>query len=355
MAKPNRDEPLLPNFGVKLNGQALNYEVTAWIVNVVCEDDLDLPGMFTLELISHEDEDGITSWTDDQRFELGAAIEVSLGYGEDLEALISGEITALEPTFSIAGAPTLIVRGFDKRHRLNAARRTRSFLEQKDSDIASQLGSDAGLAVDATDSGVTHPYLLQANQTDFEFLLERARRIQYELVMAGDTLLFRPSGHAQSEALTLTLEDDLLEFRPRLTLVPLTELKLLGWDLKAKQPITASAKAGDEVTTMGGAKSAAQRAGDVLSQAVETLVRMPVASQAEADQIAAGRFNAATLDCIRGDARCRGRTDVRAGTVIRLDDLGTRFSGQYYVTSAVHRYTRREGYLTEFQVRRTAA
>ena len=38
-----------------------------------------------------------------------------------------------------------------------------------------------------------------------------------------------------------------------------------------------------------------------------------------------------------------------------MNDLGTRFSGQYYVTSAVHRYTRRDGYITDFRVRRNAS
>jgi len=61
-----------------------------------------------------------------------------------------------------------------------------------------------------------------------------------------------------------------------------------------------------------------------------------------------------TLDFIRGEGRCRGCTGVRAGTVIRIDGAGKRFSGQYYVTSALHSYTRRDGYLTQFQVRRNA-
>ena len=43
-----------------------------------------------------------------------------------------------------------------------------------------------------------------------------------------------------------------------------------------------------------------------------------------------------TLDFIRGDGRCRrGCTGVRAGTVIRIDGAGKRFSGLYYVTRAL--------------------
>jgi phage protein D len=355
MAHANRDEPLLPSFGVKLNGQPLVADVSMWVANVMIEEDLELPAMFTLELISREEEHGTFGWADEDRLALGSSIELSMGYGDDREQLIIAEITALEPTFSTAGPPTLIVRGYDKRHRLNTTRRTRSFVDQKDSDIAAQIGSDVGLTVDATDSGVTHAYVLQADQTDLEFLQGRARRMRYELAMDGETLVFRPVANADSDVVTLTLDDDLFEFRPRMSLVPLTGIQLRAWDPKEKQVITSSAKSGDEVSKMDGAQSSAAQADVVVGANVESVVRMPVMSQAEADQIALARFNNAALDFIRGDGRARGRTDIRAGRVIRLDDLGDRFSGQYYVTSAVHRYTRREGYLTDFRAQRNAS
>jgi phage protein D len=335
MAHANRDLPLVPSFSVKLNGRPLLPEMSMWIVNVVVEDELNLPGMFTLELISKETEVGTTAWTDEPRLALGATVEVSMGYGDDRESLMVGEIVALEPTFSIAGPPSLLVRGFDLRHRLNGTRRTRSFVDKTDSSIAEQIGSDAGVDIQATDSSVTHPYVMQADQTDLEFLRERAHRMQYELAMEGRTMLFRPVANASSSEVTLTLSDDLFEFRPRMSLVPVTGVQVLGWDPKEKQTLRAAAPSTD--------------AGD----RVETLVRSPIASQAEADQVAAASFNSASLEFIRGDGRVRGRTDVRAGRVVHLDELGTRFSGTYYLTSVVHRYSPRDGYLTEFRAQRT--
>jgi phage protein D len=152
--------------------------------------------------------------------------------------------------------------------------------------------------------------------------------------MDGRTMLFRPVADGASSVVTLTLRDDLFEFRPRLSLAPVTGIQVLGWDPKEKQAIRSAAPATD--------------AGDK----VETLVRMPFASQAEADQIAVAAFNRASLEFIRGEGRVRGRTDVRAGRVIHLDELGDRFSGAYYLTSVVHRYSPR-GYETEFRAQRT--
>ena len=368
MIRANRKQPLVPSFELELNGTVLGKDIAGWIVNVTVEDELDVPGMFAFELASREDERGTVSWTDDTRFQLGMTVQVRFGYGSKSETVLTGEVTALEPRFSSSGPPTLTVRGYDKRHRLNTVRRTRSFVAQKDSDIVTRIGEEAGLTVRPTDSKVVHPYVLQAGRTDLDFLIERARRIQFELAMLDGELVFRPVANAGTEVLTLSFRDDLLEFQPRLSLTPATQLQILGWDPKAKQPIDAvgelarnqpASAAADPAEDKAEGKARSTRSGvtsssHVIGSRIESGVSMPVASQAEADQLAQAHFDAMTLDFIGGDGQCRGCTGVRAGTVIRIEGAGKRFSGLYYVTSALHSYTRRDGYLTRFQVRRNA-
>ena len=366
MIRADRKQPLVPSFELELHGTVLGKDTAGWIVNVSVEDELDVPGMFAFELASRVDERGTVPWTDDTRFQLGMTVQVGFGYGSKSDTVLTGEVTALEPRFSSTGPPTLTVRGYDKRHRLNTVRRTRSFVDQKDSDIVTRIGEEAGLTVRATDSEVVHPYVLQAGRTDLDFLIERARRIQFELAMLDGELVFRPVANAGAEVLTLSFKDDLLEFEPRLSLTPATQLQILGWDAKAKQPIDAVG----ELATNQAASSTADPAEDktegkarstrsgvtsssqVIGSRIESSVALPVASQAEADQLAQAQFDAMTLDFIRGDGRCRGCTGVRAGTVIRIDGAGKRFSGLYYVTSALHSYTQSDGYLTQFEVRR---
>ncbi len=354
MIRANRNEPLVSAFRVTLNDAPLGKDVAGWIVSATVEDDLDAPGMFAFELISRDDRNGTQSWTDDERFALGGAVRVDFGYGETVETLLSGEITALEPSFTLGGPPTLVVRGYDKRHRLNKFRRTRSFVGQKDSEIAATVCGDAGLDVQAADSKVQHPYVLQADQTDFDFLLERARRIHFELAMADEAVLFRPVANDGNEVVTMSFADDLLDFEPRLALISASQVEILGWDPRGKRPIDAVGQQADEQVPMDGRASAVAISADVLGDRIEDM-NVPVESQAEADQIAQGRFAAMTLDLVSGTGRCRGCTGIRAGKVIRLEKLGLRFSGLYYVTSAVHSYTRRDGYLTAFRVRRNAS
>ena len=166
---------------------------------------------------------------------------------------MKGEITALEPEFCATEVPKLIIRGYDRRHRLLRGCKTRSFVQVKDSDIAGQIAGDAGLTAQAEDTGVVLDYVLQHNQTDMEFLQDRARRIGYEVVVEDKSLYFRSHQNAQSEVLTLVREEDLLEFYPRLsTLGQVGEVAVHGWDVKKKKTLVGKALAGDESSKMGG-------------------------------------------------------------------------------------------------------
>jgi phage protein D len=248
----------------------------------------------------------------------------------------------------------LTIRGYDRRHRLLRGRKTRSFVQIKDSDIASQIASEAGLGARAVDTGVQLDYVLQHNQTDMDFLQDRARRIGYEVAIEDKTLLFRPFQNDKSETLTLKPGQDLLEFYPRLTtLSQVGEVSVRGWSPKDKQVIVGTAAAGSETGAMGDSSgpSAANRAFGKTSAAS---VNRPVFSRAEADKMAQGQLNAIALDYIDGEGLCIGRTDLRAGAVIAIEDLGQRFSGKYYVTSTIHSYVPSRGYRTAFTIRRNA-
>jgi phage protein D len=357
MPVSNSASPLVPDFDVIINGSPLPTEAEAYIAGVTVDESVELPSMFTLEVTSSDEQTQEAQWVNDQNlFAIGNVVEIKLGYVDDLETVLIGEITAWEPQFVFNRLPSLTVRGYDRRHRLQRGRKTRTFVQQKDSDIASQIAREAGLTAQAEDSATVHDYILQANQTDLDFLHERASRIQYEVVVEDKTLFFRPVGNAQGEVLILTMDDDLLEFYPRLSSAgQVGEVTVRSWSPKDKKELVGQAQAGDEVSTMGGQESGAALVEGAFGAAIELLSAHPVATQAEADQLAKARFNHLVLDLISGEGVCWGRTDLRAGKVITIDGVGQRFSGQYYVPAVVHRYLPQRGYQTHFTVRRNAS
>ena len=99
-----------------------------------------------------------------------------------------------------------MVRGYDRSHRLAAGRKSKTFLNAKYSDIATQLASAAGLTPDVDESEGTHDHVFQANQSDLDFLYGLARQIGYDCRVDGENLLFKKpvessSGPAEGEAL----------------------------------------------------------------------------------------------------------------------------------------------------------
>ena len=149
MAKPDRSRPLVPAFEVVINGTPLPANAAAHVVGVIVDEDLGLPGMFAVEFTGSDDQGEEIPWIDDtDLFSVGNVVELKLGYGDQTDAVMVGEIAGLEPEFGLDRLPKLVVRGFDRLHRLQRGRKTRTFTQQKDSDLGvenrERSGPDSG-------------------------------------------------------------------------------------------------------------------------------------------------------------------------------------------------------------------
>lgn len=344
-----------PTFRVRVNGSDLPERAQADLIEACVEESLDASGMFTLRLINWDMSRLRVTWVDDEHFAEGSQVEIQIGYVDRLESLMVGEITGLEPELHADEVPTLTVRGYDRLHRLLRGRRTRSFTRMKDSDIAQRVAGELGLAADVEDTQVMLDYVLQHNQTDLEFLGDRARRIGYELVMDDKRLRFRARRLSAAAALTLSRDADLLELSLRLsTLGQASRTSVRGWDPTEKAVLVGEAGPGDEASSMVGTTVGPDAVRRAFGEATAASVTRPVFSRDEAAQMARGRFNEMALAYVTGEGVSVGRTDLRAGSIVRIEGVGERFSGNYYVTATSHRYSPAHGYRTGFSVRRNA-
>lgn len=348
-------ETLAPEFTVKVNGQALPNEAAADLLGVMVLDDVDAAGMCTVTITAWDTAQMKPKWIDDALFRTGNPVEVALGYGDRAEPLFSGEITGLEADFAPGKPPTLSVRGYDRRHRMMRSRKTHSFTQCKDSDIASQIAGSVGLRPEVLDSGVTLPHVLQHNQTDWEFLVARGRRIGFEVMVRNDALLFRPRAFDAAEALTLHREVELMAFHAQLsTIGQVPELEVRGWDPAQKKEIVGHAGASDAGRLMSGSDSGPAETGRAFDPGLSARVMAPVQSQDEADAMARRGMAEMALSYILADGLCIGDPRLRAGTVVKIDDVGERFGGNYYLTSVEHSFRPGRGYRTAFSARRNA-
>lgn len=355
MAEPALEQVrIAPDYKVILDGNELPLEVGVDVLDVTVCDHVTGASWFCVNMNNWHSDLQEFKYVDGSLFKEGVRLEVTLGYDGRIISLIKGEVTTLEPEFNQDEAPTLKVQGYDSLHRFRRGRKTKSYTRLKDSDIARQIASSLGLTAQVEDTEVTHEYLLQDNMTDIDFLLERARRIRYELVIENGAMQFRKAANDRSKVVSLEYGFTLRSFYPRLsTASQVSEVLVQGWDAKTKKPITGRARSGDEVSKMGGQQLGAAITESAFFATKNIITDKPVFSEGEANQIAKGRFNDMAVEFITGEGTAIGNGDIQAGKVIELLKLGRRFSGLYYVTSATHTIDA-TGYTTKFTVERNA-
>lgn len=330
---------------VKVGGTALTNEEVNLIIETTVDQHAHLPDMFTIRF-----NDPQMELLDSKKFDLTKEVEISgIPESGSKVQLIKGEITALEPEFQEGRTFVLVIRGYDKSHRLFRESKSQAFLNIKDSDLASQFAGNAGLSAQVDATSTVYDHLYQDNQTDLAFLMQRAWRIGYECFVDEGKLYFRKPPSSTSEV-TLTWGEDLITFYPSMTLAEQVDsVEVKGWDTKKLEAIVGQAKKGTLYPKNGDSKDGAKWAG-TFGTGKHTLVDVPVVSQAEANTIAQARLNELSGAFVDADGKAIRRPDIKAGKFVKLEELGTRMSGKYMVTQATHIFNN-DGLLTHFTVR----
>ena len=342
MPAPNE---LASQVKIKLDGTDVQQNVMDQLASLTVDQHSHLPGMFLLRFL-----DPGLELLNNGPFDLTKEVEVLAQKPDGTPvSLIKGEITGLEPQFGEGMIAELMIRGYDKSHRLYRESKSKAFINIKDSDLAGQIAGNAGLASQIDTTSTVYDHLYQHNQTDLEFLMQRAWRIGYECFVADGKLYFRrpPSGSA---SVSLTWGDNLLSFRIRASLAEqVDEVIVKGWDPGGMQPIVGRAQSGQLYPQIGDSKDGAQWASS-FGQGKVVIVNQPVVSQPEADALAAARLNEISGAFIEAEGIAYRSPDIKAGQWVRIDALGRRFTGSYLVTSATHMFSP-EGLKTIFTVR----
>jgi len=339
----------IAQFFIKIDGQDVSTAFMSDLDEVVVDTSLYMPAMVTIRL-----NDDKLKWVDDSTLDLGKSVEISAEagteHGGQKGTLFKGEITGLEPDFSGEGKTFLVVRGYDKSHRLHRGKKTRTFLKTKDSDVAQKLAGEAGLSADVDTTSVTHDYLLQNNQTNMEFLLTRAERIGYQVYVTDGKLCFK-KGSYSTEGPELTLGDNLYSFRPRWAATHQTDQVVVqGWDSKKKEAITSTLSADSALNQGGMTQPGGNAAKSAYGAAQAVVTTRPIFSSAEAEALGGAVNYDIGRDFVQAEGICDGDPRLKAGVQITIANVGDRFKGKYFVTWAAHIYNAKEGYTTSFSI-----
>ena len=352
---------------LKIDGQTASASLMEDILQLSVEESLHLPGMFTLVIRNDyaSARSGESLWLYDSTFGMGKSVEIGFTASTTENAafdqvasgvVLKGEITAIEAHFSPESQAPIVIRGYDVSHRLHRGRFNRSFQNMKDSDIVKQIIGEVGIAAGTVDDtggphGFGDPvgYAFQENQTNMEFLRERAARNGFELFVQDGKLNFRKP--AEGASLTLKWLTDITSFQVRVSSTEQVDsVEVRGWNYQTKQPIvsTKSAQTTQVITSTdyGNGKVASTKFSTTPKMIV---VNQPVSSSAESDAIAQALYNELAGEFVQADAKAEGDPAIRPGKVVQLTEMG-KYSGKYYVTETRHLLQQRV-YVTEFSVR----
>lgn len=356
----------VPSFEVKVGSRFLDAEVIRDILQVTYKDSLKEVDSFEISINNWDADKRTFKYSDGNVFLPGEVVELKMGYlNEDMQMMLTGRIESLRPTFPSAGQSTLAVSGLNLLHSLRKRQRSRPFRDMTDNAIARQIAGDLGLDVEVKNGQagdrVSHKYLLQRNQYDIMFLLQRARKIGYDLYIKetgpggraeGGTLYFGPSTGERQPTYELEYGKTLIEFQPDLlTAKQVKKVRVHGWDRVNKCPITAEADRNSLETRGLGSTQDQDRVERAFEEREEIIADVPIDNPDEAGLLAKETLERIAKNMLKGSGSVIGLPGLRAGSILLLKGLGTRFSGRYFVTSTTHTIGS-GGYTTRFDCRR---
>jgi phage protein D len=350
---------------IQIEGEDASPELIKDLLEISVEESLHLPGMFTLVIhnsyLGTVDRSEYQEWRHEKLFKIGTQVKIGFvssttqdsNFKKKLEkSLIEGEITGIEVHFNEKTEAPIIIRGYDISHRLHRGRYNRSFLNQTDSDIVKQIVGETGIELGKIDSsGTNHEYVFQENQTNMEFLRERAARIGYELFIQDGKLNFcQPES---KESLNLKWLHEISKFSIRVTSAEQVKaVEVRSWDFTQKKLITSEVTSEKVITETGngkGSKTSTAFKGRP-SNPKMIVVDQPVATENEAKKMAQALCDELGGEFVYADAQAYGNPQIRPGRVVNLEDMGDRYNGKYYITETRHFYSQRV-YTTNFSVR----
>lgn len=349
----------VPRFEVEIEDKMLSIDIQKTIIDVTIEEKIDEGASFRLTI--HDEFNLKTQefkWLDNPLFKEGNKVAIKMGYGDILYTMIVGKITSLEPSFFSEETPTLSIGGQDLSFDyLKKGSPERTFVKKKYSDIARIISIEAGLIPVIDDTGNPIPVIQKSSEESYYAFLEKLKKKAggYQFDIEGSTMYFIKPSDYKNEILSLELNKDIISFRPVFKTTGLvTEVEVRGHNPKdPTKPIIGKATVGSERPQEPKKKTGSQIAKERYKNVKKVITNVAVTSKEQADAIAKSELNKASDGLIEGDGECIGLPKLRKGVNIKLEKMGNRFSGKYFVKGTTHTINE-SGYRTRFSVKRNS-
>jgi len=388
----------VPQFQILVEGAGLPDDVMRDVIELTYEDDVDKMDSFQITVSNWDEaakkykyigaEDtasvgaganapGQAGSQEALRYQLfepcSKEVRIKMGYLGDLKTMMTGYFTTMEPSFTPNAPATLNVRGMNVLQRLRTKKYDDFFENKKPSEIARLVGQRRDerrnalrlpirIVIDEEALGNERALaqIAQRNEYSIDFLWKLSRREGYVVTMqeaqseGGDPhIRFAPSdaGDSLNNAVyELKLGQSLIDFRPRITTAnQFRSVTVNSWNRNTQRRISETVSFEDR--EMQNLNADLRYMLCMCDAREELVVDEP---QWDSNQ-AKARARALLLDqqkqMVTVSATTIGLPLLKAGTRVRISQVGARLSGEYFVTKTQHIFND-SGYITKFDARR---
>jgi uncharacterized protein involved in type VI secretion and phage assembly len=198
-----------------------------------------------------------------------------------------------------------------------------------------------------------YTHVIQYDQSDWEFLWDRARLYGCQMYVDKLGLHFETAGTMHGAPITLSWGKDLVQFEPRLvSMGQVTEAAVGGWDPNLKTKISAKAPGATSVpmNVIGNGLTGPMTEAMAFSSSTDYSVDTPMHDLGQAMQVAEALMDEHADQFVRASGEVNTCIPgLVAGSKALVTNVGTRFGGTYYVSEAKHIY-RNGNYRILFEV-----
>jgi len=349
----------VPDYLIEVGGKALDLQTKGDVIDLKVKLTKDNIGSFQLNINNWDDKLLAFKYSDGKTFALGTDVHVKLGYVDKLVSVMRGTVQSLSTQFPESGAPTLTVDCYDSLFKLKERKpkegEQKIFLDMQDWEIAQVIARRYNLSFKGTQKGPRHERVVQKNQDDATFLMERAKRLQYDCFVSVDpkrgdeTLNFVKPADCRdgrpANAYTFEWGKSLISFSSTLSSAQqVAKVTVRSWDARTKKAVYYTATDADLPYDASGSGIGPQA-----SEKEDVIVDRPVLSEEEARHLAISLLYERRKKFKTGLAQVIGLPDLRPGDSVELKKLDKHFSGKYVVAKVNHSIGA-SGFTTQFEV-----
>lgn len=344
----NDEKHLTPVWIVYVDGKRLDTEHEGALQKIHMDDVLDGAGACTLEF-----DTSAVRIAESGTFSLESVVSVHMGYKDDCEQVFSGEVTDFQIKCNEYGNEQLFVTCHNCLHKMQNSHKAESFESKRLSDILRGIVDAYSLKSEIEDFGATKDYQAEISTTDFDFLLESARKYGKTVYAYESTVYVKNEVTVRDDDIILEWGKSLISFTADERLKgQISECTLTGWDADACKPISGSASLKEIPVKIGGSKSWEDNSNGAGGKWSSVFVESDLYDNDDAKARAIGKLVESSFSYQTGVAKCEGDYRIHPGMRVNIKYVGKRFSGEYIADRVEHDLSVGGAFITTVHVKR---